>query len=89
MEKEIATHSRIFAWEITQTEEHGGLQSMGFQQNQTRLSDFTFTFSSFIVHTHHPGTIQQVGWGLRFCISSRLLGDVDKAGPLNTLKAKI
>ena len=39
LEKEIATHSRIFAWEITQTEEHGGLQSMGFQQNQTQLTN--------------------------------------------------
>ena len=63
--------------------------SLRIEKSRTRLSNFTFTFSSFIVHTHHPGTIQQVGWGLRFCISSRLLGDVDKAGPLNTLKAKI
>ena len=39
LEKEIATHSRIFAWEITQTEEHGGLQSMGLQQSQTQLSN--------------------------------------------------
>ena len=39
LEKEIATHSRIFAREITQTEEHGGLQSMGLQQSQTQLSN--------------------------------------------------
>ena len=31
LEKEIATHSRILAWEISQTEEPGTLQSMGFQ----------------------------------------------------------
>ena len=29
LEKEMATHSSILAWEITWTEEPGGLQSMG------------------------------------------------------------
>ena len=29
LEKEMATHSSIPAWEISQTEETGGLQSMG------------------------------------------------------------
>ena len=29
LEKEVATHSRILAWEIPWTEEPGGLQSMG------------------------------------------------------------
>jgi len=29
MEKEMATHSTILAWEIPWTEEPGGLQSMG------------------------------------------------------------
>ena len=29
LEKEIATHSSILAWEIPWTEEPGGLQSMG------------------------------------------------------------
>ena len=29
LEEEIATHSRILAWEIPWTEEPGGLQSMG------------------------------------------------------------
>ena len=28
LEKEMATHSNIFAWEIPWTEEPGGLQSM-------------------------------------------------------------
>ena len=32
MEKEIATHSSILAWEIPWTEEPGGLQSMGSQR---------------------------------------------------------
>ena len=31
LEKELATHSSILAWEIPWTEEPGGLQSMGSQ----------------------------------------------------------
>ena len=32
LEKGMAIHSRILAWEIPWTEEHGGLQSMGSQR---------------------------------------------------------
>ena len=32
LEKEIATHSSILAWEIPWTEKPGGLQSMGLQR---------------------------------------------------------
>ena len=32
LEKEMATHSNILAWEIPWTEEPGGLQSMGLQK---------------------------------------------------------
>ena len=32
LEKEMATHSIILAWEIPWTEEPGGLQSMGSQE---------------------------------------------------------
>ena len=39
LEKEMATHASILAWEILWTEEPGGLQSMGSQKSQTRLSD--------------------------------------------------
>ena len=35
LEKEIATHSSILAWRIPQTEEPGGLQSMGMQKSRT------------------------------------------------------
>ena len=35
LEKEMATHSSILAWEIPWTEEPGGLQSMGLQKNKT------------------------------------------------------
>ena len=37
LEKEMATHSRILAWEIPRTEKSCGLQSMGFQESQTQL----------------------------------------------------
>ena len=33
LEKEMATHSSILAWEIPWTEEPGGLQSMGLQRD--------------------------------------------------------
>ena len=39
LEKEMATHFSILAWEIPQTEEPGGLQSMGSQKNWTQLSN--------------------------------------------------
>ena len=32
LEKEMAAHSSILAWEIPSTEEPGGLQSMGLQR---------------------------------------------------------
>ena len=39
LEKEMATHSSILAWEIPWTEDLGGLQSMGSQKIPTQLSD--------------------------------------------------
>ena len=55
LEKEIATHSSILAWEIPWTEEPGGFQYMGSQEsNMTdRLNNNTTTtyinwFSTFI-----------------------------------------
>ena len=35
LEKEMATHSSILAWEPPWTEEPDGLQSMGSQKSQT------------------------------------------------------
>ena len=37
LEKEMATHSSILAWEIPWTEEPGRLQPLGSQKRQTRL----------------------------------------------------
>ena len=38
LEEEMSTHSSILAWEIPQTEEPGGLESVE-SQSQTQLSD--------------------------------------------------
>ena len=35
LEKEMATHSSILAWEIPRKEEPGGLQSMGYTESDT------------------------------------------------------
>ena len=39
LEKEMATHSSILAWEIPWTEETGGLQSMGLEKSRIGLGD--------------------------------------------------
>ena len=38
LEKEMATHSGVPAWETPWTEEPGGIQSMVLQNSRTRLS---------------------------------------------------
>ena len=35
LEKEMASHSSVLAWEISWTEEPGGLQSTGSQESDT------------------------------------------------------
>ena len=37
LEKELATHSSILAWEIPWTEEPGGLQPMGHKEQDMQL----------------------------------------------------
>ena len=39
LEWEMATDSKILAWEIPWTEKPGGLQSLGSQKNRIQLSD--------------------------------------------------
>ena len=41
LEKEIATYSSVLAWEISWTEEPGGLQPMGSKKSRTQLRDTT------------------------------------------------
>ena len=43
LEKEMATHSSVFAWESAWREEPGGLQPMGMQNSWAWLSDYTKT----------------------------------------------
>ena len=43
LEKEMATYSSIFAWEIPWTEEPGRLQSMGLQRVNSRIHFSSFT----------------------------------------------
>ena len=43
LEKEMATHSNVLAWEIPWTEEPGELQSVELQKSQARLSNSTTT----------------------------------------------
>ena len=40
LEKEMATHSSILAWEIPWTEEPGGLQSTGSQKSRQLKTTF-------------------------------------------------
>ena len=39
LEKEMAPHSTILAWEIPWTEDPSGLQSLWLQKSQSHLSD--------------------------------------------------
>ena len=45
LEKEMAAHCGILAWEIPWTEELGGLQSMGCKKSGTKLSNSTTTIN--------------------------------------------
>ena len=47
LEKGMATHSSILAWRIPQTEEPGGLRSIGVAKSWTRLSDFHKTMQTY------------------------------------------
>ena len=52
LEKEMATHSSILAWEIPWTEEPGGLQSMGLQTAGHDLAtkqQYILVFYSFLL----------------------------------------
>ena len=46
LEKGMATHSSILAWEIPQTEEPGKLQTIGLQRVGHDSATNTFTFTN-------------------------------------------
>ena len=54
LEKEMATHSSTLAWKTSRTE---GCAVQGAAKSQTRLSNFTFTFT----HNHIPGSEGSLG----------------------------
>ena len=49
LEKEMATHSSIVAWDIPWTEEHGGLQSVGSQRVGHELVTSNITYYSMVL----------------------------------------
>ena len=57
VEKEMATHSSIFAWEIPWTEEPGGLQYMGSKKESDMTYDQTTTAACY------TGLTKQLIWG--------------------------
>ena len=74
LEKEMATHSSIFAWRIPWTEEPGGLQSMGSQRvghdwvtslpKMLKMSHLIISDSSGF----HPQIRSKFGWGSLYTI---------------------
>jgi len=53
LEKEMATHSSIVAWEISWTEKSGGLQSMGLQNSWLDMTEqLNNIFFHYILLTH-------------------------------------
>ena len=53
LEKDMATHCSILAWEIPRTEEPGRLLYMGLQKSWTRLSDSTtISLINSVVNMH-------------------------------------
>ena len=59
LEKGMATHSSILAWEIPWTEEPGGLQSMGSQRvRNTSCKEVTTNIFSFEGHVVSVAFIQ-------------------------------
>ena len=64
LEKEMATHSTILAWEIPWTEEPGGLKSMESQKSWTQLSNWTTmcVYHNFFIHSPIDGNL------VNFCL---------------------
>ena len=52
LEKEMATHSSILAWEIPWTKESGGLQSMGHKESDTTEQLNKSTIANALRGTH-------------------------------------
>jgi len=64
LEKRMATHSSILAWEIPWTAEPGGLQSMGSQKVRHDLMTNTHTHTHTHTHTSHHALV--LSWHIPF-----------------------
>ena len=53
LEKQMAIHSNILAWEAPWTEEPGGLQSVGLRKSWTQLINYTITTTSSLYIMHY------------------------------------
>ena len=62
LEKEMATHSSVHAWEIPRTEEPGGLRSTGSQSLGHDRSDLTHTQTHTMLYVNYSST-EQAEWG--------------------------
>ena len=69
LEKEMATHSNILAWEMPWTEKPGGLQSMGSPKSQTWLNDETTIMPCHLLMMNLPSEWK----GLSFSLHASLL----------------
>ena len=65
LEKEMATHSSVLAWEIPWREEPGGPQSMGSQRVGPNLATITTsTFSLWALLNLSPSGFSLQSWGI-------------------------
>ena len=66
LEKEMATHSSILAWEIPWTEEPGGLQSMVLQRaghdRVTNTHTYTLTHTLHWANRRCPPSLREICW---------------------------
>ena len=68
LEKEMATHSCILAWEIPWTEEPGGLQSMELHTVRHDWVTNTFTFTGSLHGSVTPCDSNLRSWKQQLCI---------------------
>ena len=86
LEKEMATHSSIFAWGIPWTEKTSGLQSMGSQRVEHDWVTNTFTFffkPRMCLSDATKGNCSESAFTLDFCVLSPVARN---SGPVENLQ---